>query len=371
MTRTHKKLALIGALLGLSAPATAGVTIGDADGKSLTIAAGLRSSVAWGDSIAGADFTLESAQIIVSGQISPILKGTISIERDGAGEISLQDGFVQFEPMESFNVWIGRLLPPSDRANLDGPYFVSVWAYPGVVSLYPQRFAGRDDGVTVWGKLFEQRLVYSAGAFRGHNRIAGASNEGGSALFAGRIAYNFLAPEPSPAYLTASTYYGEVDLLTVAVSGQVQKNAIGTAALRGDYRAWNADVLFEKKLGDAGAVTLEYAYYDYGTGGAADVALGFGGAGAADNVGGIEPGTAHLVAAAYLFPQKIGVGFVQPSARYQTFKYDLTNERAKRLDAGVNYVIDGHNARLALNYVRRTNAGVHDHGAVFGVQFQY
>jgi hypothetical protein len=38
---------------------------------------------------------------------------------------------------------------------------LSEWYYPGVVSQYPSRFEGRDLGGTVWGKVFDKKLVYS------------------------------------------------------------------------------------------------------------------------------------------------------------------------------------------------------------------
>jgi len=42
------------------------------------------------------------------------------------------------------------MLPPSDRSNLSGPFFINGWDYP-FVSNYPNVFEGRDDGVAYWG----------------------------------------------------------------------------------------------------------------------------------------------------------------------------------------------------------------------------
>ncbi|MGZ8183734.1 MAG: hypothetical protein ACXWT1_17410, partial [Methylobacter sp.] len=51
----------------------------------------------------------------------------------------------------------------------------------------------------------------------------------------------------------------------------------------------------------------------------------------------------------YLFPQKLWIGQAQPFVRYVNV---LPNDSADRdvVEAGVNYVIDGHNARVSLSW---------------------
>src|SRR6185503_2059532 len=72
-----------------------------------------------------------------------------------------------------------------------------------------------------------------------------------------------------------TTYYGERDLVSVGVGGQMQKNGsvmtvppammgmMPVPPLLDDYREFNADLIAEKRLGDMGAVSLEAAYYNY------------------------------------------------------------------------------------------------------------
>ncbi|MDE1146000.1 MAG: porin [Azospirillaceae bacterium] len=365
------------ALPALSGVAHAGETISDGD-KSITIGLGLRASFTSTEDGApdgksrSADFNLDSVRLYISGQLTPTIKATFNTERDGDGDIKVLDGYAQFEPADGINVWAGRMLPPSDRANLDGPYFLNTWNYPGTVSQYPSKFDGRDDGATVWGKLFDKKLVYSVGAFEGHNRISGASNQSDNLLYAGRVAYNFLDPEPDPAYYTSSTYYGAVDVLTLAFAGQYQADGVGTIGRHGDYAAWNVDGLFEKKLEGIGVVTLEGAYYQYDTGGVADVPTSFGGAGSTANVGGLTQGTAYLIGGAFLLPAKIGWGQFQPVARYQHFDADLTGISTSQTDLGLNYIIDGHNARISADYVMTSTTGKPDgNSVVLGVQLQF
>lgn len=359
-------------------PAMAGATVTFGDDQSLSVGFGLRTSFTSQEHAApdgtsrSKDFNLDDFRLYISGSLNQYIKGTFNTERKSDGTVELMDGIAQFEFMDGFNIWAGRLLPPSDRSNLDGPFYLSSWLFPGLVSQFPAVAVGRDDGVTTWGKLFDKKLVYSVGVFSGHNNFRGASSQGDNLLMAARVAYNFWDPEPDPAYYTSSTYYGAVDVLTLAIATQYQKDGVGTATLRGDYTAVSVDGLLEKKLGSAGVATLEGSYNRYNTGGVADVATNFNGAGDTANVGGITEGKAYLISAAYLLPQKVGWGQFQPFFRYQNFDYSLTSGSAHQYDGGVNYVIKGHNARLSADYSYNETPGSRSYNSyIVGLQVQY
>lgn len=380
--RRPRGILLAGAAVLCLAPFSAAqagglIKLGGDDGASISIGLGVRASVTEDqhgapDGSSDYDTHLDSVRLYVNANLNRKIGATFNTERDSNGNIKLLDGYLRFEPADGFNIWAGRLLPPSDRSNLDGPYYLSSWSYPGVVSQYPARFAGRDDGVTVWGKLFAKKLTYAVGVFRGHDRIAGGANHGGDPLFAGRVAYNFWDVEDNPGYYTSSTYYGSANVLTLAFAGMMQDNAVGTAAAHGDYRAWNVDALMEKKVLDGGAVTLEGAYYHYDTGGVADVPPTFNGASPTDNVGGVTEGHAYLVSGAMLLPQTVGVGKFQPVVRYQEFDATLAHAKTRLVDGGVNYVIKGHNARLSLNYAHISGTATPDDNVLtLGGQLQF
>jgi len=367
-------LAAVAAALPLSS-AFAGATMSFGDDESISIGMGMRTSFtdlshgAPNGTSAGTDFNLDSFRLYISASLNQYIKATFDTERTADGTIQIIDGYAQIEPTPEINLWVGRMLPPTDRSNLDGPYYLNNWVYPGVVSQYPSAAVGRDQGATVWGKLFDKKIVYSVGVFEGHNRIVGASNAGDNMLYAGRVAFNILDPEPAPAYYTGSTYYGAADILTVAIVGQFQKDGVGTAAKPGDYKAWSSDLLFEKKLPGAYVVTLEGAYYDYNTGGVMDIAPGYNGG---TNVGGITEGTAYLAGADFLFPQKVGWGKFQPFVRYQTFDATLTHVTSKEYDGGLNYIIDGPNAKITADYSKITATNAPDNNEfVLGLQLQF
>jgi hypothetical protein len=365
------------ALMTGASAAHAGATIKIGDESSISVGLGMRGSFSSNehgasDGSRSEDFSLDSVRLYVNGQLTKSIGATFNTERDSDGDIKLLDGYMRYEPMDEFNIWAGRLLPPSDRSNLDGPYYLSTWNYPGLVSQYPAKFAGRDDGVTVWGKLFEKKLTYAVGAFNGHNRIAGASNQGHNPLIAGRVAFNFLDVEDNPGYYTSSTYYGTANVFTIGASMMYQKNGVGTALVKGDYFGWNVDALFEKKIMDGGAITLEGSYYKYDTDDVLDVAGGFNGASGTDNVGGLVQGDGYLLSAAFLFPQEIGIGKFQPVVRYQSFDFDLVPLKFKQWDAGLNYIIKGHNARLSATYSNLDVGGGADNDVfTLGAQLQF
>jgi hypothetical protein len=369
-----------GAAVSLLAPlnfAHADATFNFGDGQSLSLGLGMRASVTSdsnGSPSGGnaTSFSLDSVRLYVNGQLTKDIGATFNTERDANGNIEVLDGYARYQPRDEFNIWVGRMLPPSDRSNLDGPYYLSSYNYPGVVSQYPAKFDGRDDGATVWGKLFGKRLTYAVGAFDGHNRIEGASNQGDNPLFAGRVVYNFWDVEDNPGYYESSTYYGSADILTIGLVGQSQKDGVGTFGKPGNYTAWNVDGLLEKKAFSGGAVTLEGAYYHFDTGGVTDVPGNFNGASATANVGGLTQGQAYLISAGLLFPQEIGIGKFQPVVRYQEFDASLTHIDTRQVDASLNYIIKGHKARLSVDYAHIQTTDQHDSDQVTGgLQLQF
>lgn len=371
----------------------AGATAGHADqtfdmgnDKSLSIGFGLRSSFttlqggAPNGTSSSKSFNIDDTRLYITGHLNKMVSGTFNTERDAAGNIVLMDGFTEFAFSDDFNVRAGRLIPPTDRSNLDGPFYLNVWQFPGVVSQYPNLAIGRDNGMLAWGKPMGGKVVYSAGAFTGHNAVTGGSNDSASLLYAGRLVYNFLDPEPAPAYYTASTYYGSKDILTAALVMQHQNNGVGaSAATAGNYNSWSSDLLYETKDSGSGFFTVEGAYYKYGLG-AVDCNSGEPGSapcvGAGPNVGGLVAGKAYLATVEYMFPEKVGMGRFQPYVRLQKFDRDVSQTTNKQSDLGVNYVMDGFNSRITAVFSKLDDNRVvgplsSRNQFILGYQFQY
>lgn len=381
----RKKSAAVLTGLALSGSALAGVTINGPGDSWFSIGAGLRTSYtsledgAPNGTSRSNDFEIDNVRIYTSGQIVKGVKATLNFEKNPDESMRVMDAIAQFEPSDVFNFWMGRMLPAVDRANLAGPFYENAWQYPGVVSNNPQIAVGRDTGVTIWGKPLAGKLVYAFGAFKGHNNIAGASNDSDKLMYSGRVQYAFWDAEPAPAYYVGNTYYGSNDILTLGGGFMHQSDGVGDSTTKGAYKSYVVDLLMEKKMGVGGAFTVEGAYYKYDFGGKRDCNDGLGGAGALTcptgaNVGGEVAGKAYLGTLAYLIPGKVGIGQFQPFVRYQEFKRDVGDTKNKQGDIGVNYVIAGHNARVTAVYSKLKDTLVSNNDRdqfILGVQLQY
>src|SRR5436190_5238179 len=160
--------ALLVSLLTLTAsPLQAQVTL-----PPITVGAGLQTSFVHtgGDEISSSDrFKLDSARLYVNGPVTKDIKFMFNTEYDGAtNKIGVLDVVARIEVKPQFNIWMGRMLPPSDRANLYGPYYAHHWAtyQDGVQDGYPFLATGRDNGIVWWGD-YAKKVKFSIGAFDG------------------------------------------------------------------------------------------------------------------------------------------------------------------------------------------------------------
>lgn len=232
------------------------------------------------------------------------------------------DAVIKLEPHPLVNFWVGRFLPPSDRANLSGPYFQNSWHYPVNTNLFPATYAGRSDGIAYWGQVKNGLFKWQLGMFD----VTGGKNPRAAA----RVVLNILDPEPG--YYNSSTYYGTKDVLAIGATFQYQNNGDVTTGAGIDGAAFNADVLFEKVLGKAGTLSLEGAYYNFQD---------------------TNQGQSFSTLFSYLLPGKQGVGTIQPSARLQ-YMFPDAGDAFATFDGAINYIVNGHSARFTLNYQFRS-----------------
>lgn len=289
-------------------------------------------------------FNLESARLYLNSQLHKDFQVEMNTEYSlPNSDLRVLDAVVKYAPSPYFNVWMGRHLPPSDRANLDGPYFLSAYDYPGIVSRYPGIFAGRDNGVSFSGQVKEGKFKYAFGLYEGAPNVLRADD---NMLYATRFVVNLLDPEPG--YYNSSSYYGEKNIFAIGFAAQHQANIVNKAGIPDDFTGYNFDLLIEKKLPSEGVVTLEGAFYDYDL----------------QNTPG--DGSAFLAQAGYLFPKMVGIGKIQPMFRYQDFRDDSV------MDLGVNYVIRGHGARVSFMFsTSETGSTGKTNQFTGGLQFQF
>ncbi len=354
-------LGFLGLVL-IATPAIAGPKLKMDETKWISIGAGARTSFMTQEDGAqdgkswSRNFSLENMRLYVNGQIHKYLKiefntdCTDCLGSNSKGTMIILDAIGKFEFNQYLNVWAGRLLVPSDRAELDGPYFQNTFDF-NKTPFYPSDFGnfiagrwGRDDGVNIWGALFEdKRLTYVAGVFDGVDSNATRPNQSDNFLWAGRLTYNFWNVEQNPGYYTSSTYYGNGgDILTLAFALQRHADGVGTASEQSDFLGYSTDLLMEKVLPNKGVLTLEGEYKVFET----DLS-----AAALDdqNCFCLFDGQSWTATGLYLFPDKLGFGQLQPYVRFTENVPDHSPTR-NEFEIGMNYIIDGHNARVSMFY---------------------
>lgn len=326
--------------------------------KWITLGGGLRSSFkatesgnATGDGWS-TNPTINNFRIYVNGQLHKYIKFQFDTECEACeeeGDITVLDGILKFDITDYFNVWLGRMLTPATRGVLSGPFFQNIFQFDRL-PFYPSGFSGenreagrfgRDEGMNVWGATgTEKRFTYVAGIFRGHR---GTPNLGTGPLYAARVSYNFWNVEQNPGYYTSSTYYGTAgDIFTVAGAFQYQEDGVGTSQNPADFLGTNMDLLMEKVLPNEDVLTLE-GEYQYFIPHLDQAAL------SAANCFCIFEGHAYMGTALYLFSQKVWTGQFQPYVRWTDNRPSNSSER-NEVEVGLNYVLDGHDARIALFY---------------------
>jgi hypothetical protein len=355
--------------IGFMPEAFAGATFKIDDTKWISVGAGLRTSFTAQEQGAANkqwsnDFSLDNIRLYFNGQVHKYIKFEFNTDCQtcgSGGEVRVLDAIGKFEIEPEYNLWVGRMLVPAERREMNGPFYSPIYNTfgagtpfePADQSATIQKNGtsagsfGRDDGATFWGAAFNKRFQYAVGFFRG---LRGGANANDNILYAQRIAYNFWEVEKNPGYYTSGTYYGKGgDILTVGLANQYQEHGVGTTSDQGNFRGTTVDVLMEKVLGSAGVVTLDGEYKNYGIShGYSQATANLLNNGAPGGFALFE-GNAYDLSALFLFPQKIWIGQAQPFIRYVNVMPTSSSSR-EVYEAGLNYIIDGHNAKVSLSW---------------------
>ena len=312
-------LLFLAGLFLLAPPSWAQIDLGP-----VTVGAGLRTGYVHTEPDAGSStdqFQVNDVRLYVNGSVTKEIKFMFNTDYNTfTNTVNVLDAVARIELAPAFNIWAGRVLPPSDRANLAGPFFANEWLpfTDGIQDGYPSVFQGRDNGVVYWGDFAKKMVKISAGAFDGSSATNGVHP---NVIGAARVQIDLWDKEDG--YYLNRTYYGDKNLLSIGGATQVQDGRTGTTV----------DFLLEKKVGNGGAFTIESEYSNY------------------NRLGGYLPvytksqGAYGL--AAYLFPKPVGPGKIQILGKYA--KADFTHGptpsfNQKTTEINVNYIIKPFNA---------------------------
>ncbi|MFO7965548.1 MAG: selenite/tellurite reduction operon porin ExtI [Desulfobacterales bacterium] len=216
----------------------------------------------WDDDVD--DFMLRRTYLSLQGTITPSLSFFMHYAGDRIGQdglsdaslglgsgLALRDGWVVYKLSgDDLMVKAGRMYIPFTRnygttstkalltTDLD-------WGQGGLRSgiFYPGK-VGRDDGVTVWGNILEDRLQYRLMVGEGVENDT--ENPDDNLRFAGRLSYNFLDAETG--WFKQETYLGKKRILAIGGGFDRQNNlVIGGGKM--DYSAYTIDLHLEFPVG--------------------------------------------------------------------------------------------------------------------------
>jgi len=312
---------------------------GQAFEPSLTVGAGIQGSYSHTETSGtpGLDqFSLNHARIYLGGDVTKDISVMFNTDYNNTtNTMEILDAVGQFHVSPKFNVWFGRFLPPSDRANLYGPFYANEWSVysDGIQDGYPFVFQGRDNGVTYWGdfKAGSAKVKVSVGAFDG-----GTATTSTSLIWASRVQIDFWDAENG--YYLNGTYYGDKNLLAIGGATQVQSGRTGTTA----------DFLMERKVLHGGAFTIESEYARY------------------NGLGGYDPkyvkSEGGYGLASFLIPKPVGMGKFEVLGKYAIAEFTdgaigggpNPSYRQNTAEVNLNYVIKQFDARL-MSFYRDTH----------------
>ena len=205
-------LALVAGMASTAPSAYASGTIKLDDDKWISLGMGLRTSFNMVEDGSGSGgqysntFGVNNARIYINGKIHKYVGFEFNTEcfncTDGGGNgngsagnefgansnIGMLDAIGKFEINEQVNVWFGRMLVPTERGELNGPFYHAVFdgfRTPFNQSDFSGNFGtggaglyGRDNGVTFFGKVHpgSTHLQYVGGIFTGLQSGGSACN---------------------------------------------------------------------------------------------------------------------------------------------------------------------------------------------------
>jgi hypothetical protein len=360
-SRIARARALIAVLLAACVSSAAGETVQPIPAlPPITVGVGLQTSIydceksciyspstASGDESSVQGIAVDSIRLYIDGSVTNTLKLTFNTEYTGSGsgpgdnKVEVMDAIGRFEYNNYFNLWAGRFLPPSDRANLYGPYYANDWApyADGVAGFYPNVAVGRDNGVAYWGDF--GMLKVQVGVFDGET-VNSATADKSKLVYAGRLTMDFWEKESG--YYINGTYFGDKDVLALGVATQSQDSKT-TASV---------DALMEKKLPNLGVVTIE-AEYNRDNG-----------------LTSVPSSDGWYGLAAYMFPVAVGIGKIQILGKYSKKTIDTlpVNDKLKTTEVNLNYIIKGFSARVGFYYLNQKDQNLGTSPNEFGLKLQ-
>jgi len=319
-------------------------------------------------------------RLLFAGQANDLVGYYVQFEsgNDGKGgqsdkSIYYRDAYLTVDYSDPLRMIIGRFKNTFTRENLEACMEPLSIDRAEVISYTPFGANGggtRDDGVSLWGNLADGKFQYRFMVADGREGDVVPKK---SPRLTARVHLSLWDPETDYGY--HSNYLGTKKVLTIGAAVDYQANAAyGNYTARTDikdYKAWTVDGMMEYPT-RTGSYVLSAAYMDYDTGNAINM----------------DPDPqlpvtsqlkAYYVKGAWLYPEKVGWGRIQPYFRFERSKYGVSSGYYSQhwRGGGVNYYFNGQNLRLSLEYANikfdkqnPTDASLQDyHQTTIALQF--
>lgn len=265
--------------------------------------------------------------------------GTDGLEGDagkglGTG-LAFRDGWVRFNAWEdNVIVQAGRMYIPFTRnyGTTSTKFLLTLdlnWSQGGYRGgiFYPSN-VGRDDAMTIWGNILQDRFQYR---FMVGDGMSGAAvNPKDNPRLAGRISYNLFDTELG--WFNSGTYLGKKRVLAIGAGMDAQNDlVVGGSQL--DYHAWTVDAHYDQPIGSNDAVTVQTSVTRINNG---PNGLPMTWVAAGDDA------VITAMQAGYYLGRKIELGYIQPFAHFENIRQRDENGHDTRIyGLGFNYYVDG------------------------------
>lgn len=272
--------------------------------------------------------------------------GSLYVSDEPGNDFYVLDAYFMADFSNSFRIYAGKQKIQLTRENNEDCF--EPLSVDRSLFIYSPFKHSRDTGIVVWGNIPDAKMQYRLGISKGKDD----SNEPKSSLmFTGRLHVSLLEPEYALGY--KGTYLGTKKVLTLGAGVQYEPDAVYSDVAKKtgakNYKAWTLDAFLEYPVENAGTFTLSSAY----------LATDFD-----DAYKGSDPDPESLgldgdkrgwyVKAGFLFPSKIGPGQLQPFLRYEDWNFakldNVFDQKIKWIGGGINYLINGQNIRMTLEY---------------------
>lgn len=366
--------------LSLTAPSWAGYEFKISDDTKMTF--GIKTQV-WtqylGDAAASkkdpkVDFALRQFRFYGSGQAIPLLKFGFNVDAatgawDGAeaksSAASATDANLTFDFRPEVRLLLGLYRTPWSRFSLTDSY--AGYLLPHAPEIAGGKYVGslknyRNAGVTLWGDALDGKVKYGAGIFDG-DFSPGISTASGGAVpkkdtpfYSVRLAVSPL--DPQKGYVFSQQWIGKAEKPVVTVGGAFLTSKYGITKTEPD--TMTADLTTGVVTTTKGATTTvdEPTYRALSVDCYTEIPLGGGALGGEGAWFSYDRGIADGKASGWFLQSGY---FIRSLNLQPAFRYEATDEKASgtgkdftKLTAGLNYYLKGHDAKINLEYARKS-----------------